>query len=207
MDKQQMVHMACEGILIGGLSLYFAKQLKHQHKEIEELKSIIAKNQASNEKRFEVVFNFLDNVNGGFMPSRPRQEDRVVQLPEGPAPSLVNKKVNAAVVAQQKREAPRDVKKVKETYAPPQEPEIKRLPQKKKLQQPVEEPSVLTTITKKNAVKVKEEIDDKVKEQLAKMNEDVCDPNDENCTDDIDDEMATLLDDTLEESLDTDMDE
>ena len=200
-----MIHMACEGILIGGLSLYFSKQLKHQHKEIEELKSIIAKNQASNEKRFEVVFNFLDNVNGGFMPSRPRQEDRVVQLPEGPAPSLVNKKVNAAVVAQQKR----DVKKVKESYAPPQEPELKRLPQKKKtvIQQAVEEPSVLTTITKKNAVKVKEGIDDKVKEQLAKMNEeDVCDPNDEDCVDDIDDEMATLLDDSLEESLDTDMD-
>ena len=206
MDKQQMIHMASEGIIIGGLSLYFAKQLKHQHKEIEELKSIIAKNQASNEKRFEVVFNFLDNVNGGFMPSRPRQEDRVVQLPEGPAPSLVNKKVNAAVVAQQKR----DVKKVKESYAPPQEPELKRLPQKKKtvIQQPVEEPSVLTTITKKNAVKVKEDIDDKVKEQLAKMNEeDVCDPNDEDCVDDIGDEMATLLDDSLEESLDTDMDD
>ena len=204
-----MIHMACEGILIGGLSLYFSKQLKHQHKEIEELKSIIAKNQASNEKRFEVVFNFLDNVNGGFMPSRPRQEDRVVQLPEGPAPSFVkSQKVNAAVVAQQKT-----TKKVKESYAPPreaiQEPELKRLPQKKKvtIQQPVEEPSVLTTITKKNAIKVKEDIDENVKQQLAKMNEE-CDPNDEDCTDDIQDEMGTLLEeDVMEESLDTDMDD
>lgn len=209
MDKQQMIHMACEGILIGGLSLYFAKQLKHQHKEIEELKSIIAKNQASNEKRFEVVFNFLDNVNGGFMPSRARQEDRVVQLPEGPAPSFVSKpqKVNAAVVAQQKT-----TKKIKESYAPPQEPELKRLPQKKKtvIQQTVEEPSVLTTITKKNAVKVKEDIDQNVKDQIAKMNEeDVCDPNDEDCLDDIQDEMGTLLEgeNVIEESLDTDMDD
>lgn len=206
MDKQQMIHMACEGILIGGLSLYFSKQLKHQHKEIEELKSIISKNQASNEKRFEVVFNFLDNVNGGFMPTRPRQEDRVVQLPEGPAHSFVNKpqKVNAAVVAQQKT-----TKKVKESYAPPREAELKRLPQKKKvtIQQAVEEPSVLNTITKKNAVKVKEEIDDKVKEQLAKMN-DVCDPNDEDCVEDIQEEMGTLLEeDVIEESLDTDMDD
>jgi hypothetical protein len=206
MDKQQMIHMACEGILIGGLSLYFAKQLKHQHKEIEELKSIIAKNQASNEKRFEVVFNFLNNVNGGFIPSRPIQEDRVVQLPEGPAPSFVkSQKVNAAVVAQQKT-----TKKVKESYAPPQEPELKRLPQKKKvtIQQAVEEPSVLTTITKKNAIKVKEDIDENVKQQLAKMNEDVCGPNDEDCVDDIQDEMGTLLEeDVIEESLDTDMDD
>jgi hypothetical protein len=37
-------------------------------KEIEELKGIISKNQGSNEKRFEVIFSFLDNVNGGFMP-------------------------------------------------------------------------------------------------------------------------------------------
>lgn len=194
MDNKQMIHMACEGILIGGLSLYFAKQLKHQHKEIEELKSIIAKNQASNEKRFEVVFNFLDNVNGGFMPARQnRQEDKIIQLPEGPPPSSKPQKVNAAVVAQ------KTSKKVKESYTPL---ELKRLPQKKKTQQPVEEPSVLTTITKKNAVKVKEDI-------VESVNEDVCDPNDEECIDDIQDEMGTLLEgeEVIEESLDTDMDD
>ena len=54
--------MACEGIVIGSVSLYFAKQLKQANKEIEELKSIIAKNQAANEKRFEVLFNFIDNL-------------------------------------------------------------------------------------------------------------------------------------------------
>jgi hypothetical protein len=30
MDNKQSIHIACEGILIGGLSLYFAKQLKQQ---------------------------------------------------------------------------------------------------------------------------------------------------------------------------------
>ena len=164
MERQQMIHMACEGILIGGLSLYFAKQLKHQHKEIEELKSIIAKNQAANEKRFEVVFNFLDNVNGGFMPSREAPQYQV----------------------------PREVKKSKESYAPPREEEMKRLPQKKKsVIQTVEEPSVLTNITKKNIEASKED-----------MNIEVCDPNDDDCTDDIREEMALL-----EESLETDMDD
>lgn len=62
MDNKQLMHMACEGIVIGGVSLYFAKQLKQANKEIEELKSIIAKNQAANEKRFEVLFNVIDNL-------------------------------------------------------------------------------------------------------------------------------------------------
>ena len=181
-----MIHMACEGILIGGLSLYFSKQLKQQTKEIEELKAIIAKNQAANEKRFEVVFNFLDSVNGGFMPPReapqPPREDRVIS----------QQKVNPAVVAQQKRQPPREVKKSKESYAPPREEEIKRLPQKKKsVVQTVEEPSVLTIITKKNVDASKED-----------MNIEVCDPNDENCTDDILEEMASL-----EETVEEDMDE
>ena len=68
-----MIHMACEGILIGGLTLYFSKHLKQQAKELEELKSVMAKNQAANEKRFEILFNFLDNINGGFMPSTQHQ--------------------------------------------------------------------------------------------------------------------------------------
>jgi hypothetical protein len=187
MDNKQMIHMACEGILIGGLSLYFSKQLKQQNKEIEELKAIISKNQAANEKRFEVVFNFLDSVNGGFMPPQQQQreaprEDRVIS----------QQKVNPAVAAQQKRqprEAPREVKK-----SPVKEEEIKRLPQKKKsVVQTVEEPSVLTIITKKNV-------------EASKENMEVCDPNDEDCVDDIQDEMGTLLE-GMEESLEEDMDE
>jgi hypothetical protein len=190
MERPQMIHMACEGVLIGGLSLYFSKQLKQQTKEIEELKAIIAKNQAANEKRFEVVFNFLDSVNGGFMPPQQREaprEDRV----------LSQQKVNPAVAAQQKRQPQREVKKSKESYAPPREDvreeEMKRLPQKKKsvIQQTVEEPSVLTIITKKNVEASKED-----------MNIEVCDPNDENCTDDILEEMASL-----EETVEEDMDE
>jgi hypothetical protein len=190
MDNKQSIHIACEGILIGGLSLYFAKQLKHQHKEIEELKTVIAKNQAANEKRFEVLFNFLDNVNGGFVPSQPRQqperydrvekieriervekEDKVKKQPVKP----IIKKVSSKVV---------DI-----------EEEPKRLPQKKKVKiQTVEEPSVLDNITKKNI-----EIN---------RNEDVCDPNDEECTDDIQEEMGTLLEpEEIEESLETDMDD
>ena len=193
MERQQMIHMACEGVLIGGLSLYFTKQLKQQNKEIEELKSIIAKNQAANEKRFEVVFNFLDNVNGGFMP--PREAPQVPREAQREDRVISQQKVNPAVVAQQKRqpqrEAPREVKKSKESYAPPREDvkeeEIKRLPQKKKsVIQTVEEPSVLNVITKKNVEAVKENM---------------CDPNDENCTDDIQEEMA-LLEETIEEDMD-----
>jgi len=173
MERPQMIHMACEGILIGGISLYFAKQLKQQTKEIEELKAIIAKNQAANEKRFEVVFNFLDNVNGGFMsPREAPREDRVIS----------QQKVNPAVASQQKRprEAPREVKKSSPPREVVKEEEMKRLPQKKKsVVQTVEEPSVLAIITKKNVEK-------------SNMNIEVCDPNDEDCVDDIQEEMALL---------------
>ncbi len=191
MERQQMIHMACEGVLIGGLSLYFSKQLKQQNKEIEELKAIIAKNQAANEKRFEVVFNFLDSVNGGFMPPRESPQPREATR-EAPQPREDRVISQQKVAIQQKRPPPREVKKSKESYAPPREEEIKRLPQKKKtVVQTVEEPSVLTIITKKNVEASKED-----------MNIEVCDPNDENCTDDIQEEMALL-----EESLETDMDE
>jgi len=63
MDNKQLIHIACEGIVIGSVSLYFAKQLKKANKEIEELKEIISKNQGANEKRFEVLFNILDSLN------------------------------------------------------------------------------------------------------------------------------------------------
>jgi outer membrane biosynthesis protein TonB len=185
MDNKQTIHIACEGILIGGLSLYFAKQLKQQHKEIEELKTVIAKNQASNEKRFEVIFNFLDNINGGFAPSRQPVEDRVVNIQQ-------TKKQQTQIQPQpkpiMKKQPPKQTKIDEE--------ELKRLPQKKKVKiQTVEEPSVLENITKKNSSSSKEE---------------VCDPNDENCDDDIKDEMGTLLevednDQELDESVETDM--
>lgn len=63
MDNKQLIHIACEGIVIGSVSLYFAKQLKKANKEIEELKETISKNQAANEKRFEVLFNIVDSLN------------------------------------------------------------------------------------------------------------------------------------------------
>ncbi len=186
MDNKQSIHIACEGILIGGLSLYFAKQLKQQHKEIEELKTTIAKNQAANEKRFEVIFNFLDNVNGGFVQSQPRQQperyDRVEKIERIQKEDKIKKQPIKPVI-----------KKVSSKVVDIEE-EPKRLPQKKKVKiQTVEEPSVLDNITKKNV-----EIN---------RSEEVCDPNDEECTDDIDEEMGTLLEqEEIEESIETDMD-
>jgi hypothetical protein len=72
MDNKQLIHIACEGIVIGSVSLYFAKQLKKANKEIEELKEIISKNQGANEKRFEVLFNILDSLNS------PQQQQRKI---------------------------------------------------------------------------------------------------------------------------------
>ena len=63
--------------MIGSVSLYFAKQLKKANKEIEELKEIISKNQAANEKRFEVLFNILDSLN-----SQPQQSKMMVEQPK-----------------------------------------------------------------------------------------------------------------------------
>ena len=97
MDNKQLMHMACEGIVIGGVSLYFAKQLKQANKEIEELKSIIAKNQAANEKRFEVLFNVIDNLTTT-PPVKQQQEYKPIKTPQ--------KKVVGI------QEAPKNVKKV-----------------------------------------------------------------------------------------------
>ena len=82
MDNKQLIHIACEGIVIGSVSLYFAKQLKKANKEIEELKETISKNQAANEKRFEVLFNILDSLN-----SPPKM---MVEQPKAP---IIKKKV------------------------------------------------------------------------------------------------------------------
>ena len=96
MDNKQLIHIACEGIVIGSVSLYFAKQLKKANKEIEELKEIISKNQAANEKRFEVLFNILDSLN-----SQPKM---MVEQPKAP---IIKKKVT---IQPQKKVKPIEVK-------------------------------------------------------------------------------------------------
>ena len=98
MDNKQLIHIACEGIVIGSVSLYFAKQLKKANKEIEELKEIISKNQAANEKRFEVLFNILDSLNSQQQPQRkivPQQKKVTIApiIKKKPSPVLNKKKV------------------------------------------------------------------------------------------------------------------
>ena len=97
MDNKQLIHIACEGIVIGSVSLYFAKQLKKANKEIEELKETISKNQAANEKRFEVLFNILDSLN-----SQPKM------MVEQPKAAIIKKKVT---IQPQKKVKPVEVKK------------------------------------------------------------------------------------------------
>ena len=86
MDNKQLIHIACEGIVIGSVSLYFAKQLKKANKEIEELKEIISKNQGANEKRFEVLFNILDSLNSQpkMMAEQPIIKKKKVTIQERP---------------------------------------------------------------------------------------------------------------------------
>jgi hypothetical protein len=91
MDNKQLIHIACEGIVIGSVSLYFAKQLKKANKEIEELKETISKNQAANEKRFEVLFNIIDSLN-----SQPKM---MVEQPKAP---IIKKKVTIQAPPQKK---------------------------------------------------------------------------------------------------------
>ena len=100
MDNKQLIHIACEGIVIGSVSLYFAKQLKKANKEIEELKETISKNQAANEKRFEVLFNIIDSLN-----SQPKM------MVEQPKASIIKKKVT---IQPQKKVKPVEKKVVKE---------------------------------------------------------------------------------------------
>lgn len=113
MDNKQLIHIACEGIVIGSVSLYFAKQLKKANKEIEELKEIISKNQAANEKRFEVLFNILDSLNSPQQPKmmvepvkkkvtiQPRKEAPRKEAPRKEAPKVVQKKVVKEPVIQE----------------------------------------------------------------------------------------------------------
>jgi outer membrane biosynthesis protein TonB len=98
MDNKQLIHIACEGIVIGSVSLYFAKQLKKANKEIEDLKEIISKNQAANEKRFEVLFNILDSLNSPqqqpqrkIVPQQQQQKKVTIEPKKKPAP--IKKKV------------------------------------------------------------------------------------------------------------------
>jgi hypothetical protein len=119
MDNKQLMHMACEGIVIGGVSLYFAKQLKQANKEIEELKSIIAKNQAANEKRFEVLFNYIDNMS---QQSRQIQPQKIVQKQVKIVPKQVKKVVKKLpeedeVISVQKEEEEDEVDLEEETKA------------------------------------------------------------------------------------------
>ena len=97
MDNKQLIHIACEGIVIGSVSLYFAKQLKKANKEIEELKETISKNQAANEKRFEVLFNILDSLNSPQQqPQRkivPQQQKKVTIVAPKKKPAPIKKKV------------------------------------------------------------------------------------------------------------------
>lgn len=101
MDNKQLIHIACEGIVIGSVSLYFAKQLKKANKEIEELKETISKNQAANEKRFEVLFNIIDSLNS------PQQPKMMVEQPK----AAIKKKVT---IQPQKKVKPVEKKVVKE---------------------------------------------------------------------------------------------
>ena len=109
MDNKQLIHIACEGIVIGSVSLYFAKQLKKANKEIEELKEIISKNQAANEKRFEVLFNIIDSLN-----SQPKM------MVEQPKAAIIKKKVT---IQPQKKVKPVEKKVVKEELIEEEVPE------------------------------------------------------------------------------------
>ena len=114
--------MACEGLIIGGISLYFSKQIKELQKEVEELKGIIAKNQGANEKRFEVIFNFLDTI-GNPQPQKPVTQPIEIKVPE------VKQKI-----------------KKQEKKVQFEEPEPKKLEKPKKpIVKTEEEPSVLTS--------------------------------------------------------------
>lgn len=108
MDNKQLIHIACEGIVIGSVSLYFAKQLKKANKEIEELKEIISKNQAANEKRFEVLFNIIDSLNSPQQPKmmiEPVKKKVTIQprkeVPRKEAPKVLQKKVVKEPVVQE----------------------------------------------------------------------------------------------------------
>ena len=122
MDNKQMIHVACEGLLIGGISLYFSKQIKQVKKEVEELKAVISKNQGANEKRFEVIFNFLDNINGGFMP--PQQAAREVKPIKvvKQTPKLVAKPLPKKVV-----------KKTEVKELPQEEDDLKEIEEERKM--------------------------------------------------------------------------
>jgi len=127
MDNKQLIHVACEGLLIGGISLYFSKQMKQMKKEVEELKAAVSKNQGANEKRFEVILNFLDNINGGFMPPQQPQQTQKVQ------PSL--KQVPKKSILKKAEPLPKKtvVKKVEIKAAEEDEDELKEIEEERKM--------------------------------------------------------------------------
>ena len=169
--------MACEGLVIGGISLYFSKQIKELQKEVEELKGIIAKNQGANEKRFEVIFNFLDTI-GNPQPQQPIKQ-----------PVEVKKQVEVK-------------QKVKGTQGPFKETQGLFKKQEKKVQ--FEEPKKLEKY-KKPIIKTEEEpsvLNNSETFLTSQKDEVVIDVEDD--LDGIEEEHQSLLDETVDVSMSDD---
>jgi hypothetical protein len=60
MDQQKIIHLVGETVIVGGLFIYFHRQLKHLHEEIDEMKETIIKQQEFIEKNFAGMSKAID---------------------------------------------------------------------------------------------------------------------------------------------------
>jgi len=60
MDQQKIVHLAGEAVVIGGVFLYLNKQIKNLRKELEDIQTVMVKQQEFIEKNFEGISKSID---------------------------------------------------------------------------------------------------------------------------------------------------
>ena len=60
MDQQKIVHLAGEAGVIGGVFLYLNKQIKNLRKELEDIQTVMVKQQEFIEKNFEGISKSID---------------------------------------------------------------------------------------------------------------------------------------------------
>jgi hypothetical protein len=81
MDQQKIVHLAGEAVVIGGVFLYLNKQIKNLRKELEDIQTVMVKQQEFIEKNFEGISKSIDFLTRNKQVSVRKQKFNITPIP------------------------------------------------------------------------------------------------------------------------------